>query len=481
MMNMLEEKTRKRILLIGSMVVVACLIIPMMITIFYSLPSADDFSQVVGVDRFDIIGEAFRAANIAYMEWSGGWIYYFLQGVLSPVLLFGVPSRMLGVELIVFFLLFLLSIYEVVSICMEKVFGVEELYRKWIIFAVILFTFLNTKIYTEIFYWFTGASYMWGVTLSLFTVTLIILYWESNFNVKIGIALSVIGFAACSSCQCAIFPGILYMSFLFFDSEKNVRGLAKKVLPFFFMVLGGVLTVVAPGNYARHDMIDDSGLQVFDALLYALLDAGYVIKALLANPIIVLGMLGVVLLGKKWLGGRLIPLWYSVLAYILTLVCLYLICFPVALGYSSDFLPNRQYFVANIFVILGLSAGSFYLGGWLSEQNIFASVKDVEWICILAILAYVTMFATDKFEKMPYYVTANNIGEIKKTAEAWDAVFEELENAESKDVVIEVDDEFQSGPVLMYPFLTEYNMHYVNIAIAQYYNKESVRVISSEK
>lgn len=474
---MLETKKRKKVLLFGSISVVLCLIIPMMITIFYSLPSADDFSQVVSVNRSDIIGEAFKAANTAYMEWSGGWIYYFLQGILSPVLLFGVPSRMLGVELIIFFAIFLWSIYKVISVSLIQIFGIKEVHYRWAVFALILFTFLNTRIYTEVYYWYTGASYMWGVTLSLITVTLAVIYWKKELNIKIGLVLSIVGFAACSSCQCAIFPGMIYMCLWFLDKGKNKGKFLEKSFPIFVMVLGGLLSVCAPGNFARHDMIDETGLHVLDALLYALLDECYVLKALLANPIFVLGMLGLILVGKKCLKGRKIPLWYSILAYLLTFIGLYLICFPVALGYSSDFLPNRQYFVTNIYAILGFGVGSIYLGGWLAEQDIFAKVKEIEWACILLAFAYVTMFATDKFEKMPYYVTVTNIGEIKDAAEAWDKVFLEIENSKSEVVTIELEDKFRNSPVLMYPSLTEDNMHWVNLAIAEYYQKDAIKVL----
>ena len=59
---------------------------PMIISIFHSLPSADDFSMAVGIkDRGDLLGMSLKRANGFYMSWSGSWSAIFLETVLNPL------------------------------------------------------------------------------------------------------------------------------------------------------------------------------------------------------------------------------------------------------------------------------------------------------------------------------------------------------------------------------------------------------------
>ena len=60
---------------------------PMVYTIFYSLPSGDDFSMISGCERRTLFRDSIYRANERYMNWSGLWPYMFIETLANPLLL----------------------------------------------------------------------------------------------------------------------------------------------------------------------------------------------------------------------------------------------------------------------------------------------------------------------------------------------------------------------------------------------------------
>jgi hypothetical protein len=154
----MKEKVDKRtiILLLAIFVV----LVPFVNTIRYTLPSTDDFWMAAGVGQDNILTAAVQTANNFYLNWEGEWLYIFLEVLLNPLAYDSVEGSVLGIEMIGFFLLFCIILYFAVRAYMRLILGEEK--RNWYLWVYLLtiISFLNTDVYTEVFYWFVGSCYL---------------------------------------------------------------------------------------------------------------------------------------------------------------------------------------------------------------------------------------------------------------------------------------------------------------------------------
>lgn len=149
-------------------------LLPMVYTIFYSIPSADDFSMANGCSKNKLVLDSIERANDYYMNWSGLWPYMFIETLANPLLLFPLEGRGRGVEMVFLFLSFIASIIWAINIAAKKIFNIDNPNRRCYFASAVLFVFLNTNIYNEVFYWFVGSSYMMALTLGFVTLGLTI-------------------------------------------------------------------------------------------------------------------------------------------------------------------------------------------------------------------------------------------------------------------------------------------------------------------
>lgn len=73
---------------IVCVLLIAAVLFPMIYTIFYTLPSADDFSMAYGCSRDTILMDSVNHANKRYTSSSGLWIYMFAETLLNPMVYF---------------------------------------------------------------------------------------------------------------------------------------------------------------------------------------------------------------------------------------------------------------------------------------------------------------------------------------------------------------------------------------------------------
>ena len=56
------------------LIAVFLLVIPFLYTMYYSLPSTDDFWMAAGIDKNNVFSDAIATANTFYLNWGGGWL-----------------------------------------------------------------------------------------------------------------------------------------------------------------------------------------------------------------------------------------------------------------------------------------------------------------------------------------------------------------------------------------------------------------------
>jgi hypothetical protein len=317
---------------------------------------------------------------------------------------------------------------------------------------------------------------MWAISFSYILIGKIILYFTGEDTVFNAVLISVLGFVTCFAYQIAVLPGIIYLLFWVNVKEKKCQ----KIIPFIWMVLGGVISVVAPGNYVRHSVIDSSGLQIADALYYSLYDTTKIVYRLLKNPVNWGILIFFIMLGMKYSENKFVKLRNIVIGFFISVGCLYLTAFPLALGYSSTNMPIRIRFILNSSFLVLLVPTMMCLGGYLAKTYKQFCVKRCKASIALFVLLMVMimLFIGERYKEIPYYKYITQVETCKTVNEQWVSILNEIKDSKDEDVVVY--SEKINAPLLKEPGITDDADEWVNQAVATVYNKKSVRIIWQE-
>lgn len=462
---------------------IGIVLLPMLCTIFYTLPSADDFSMVVDCSKSTLLRDSIRRANLTYMSWQGLWPYIFMETLINPLLLFSLESWGIGMEMILLFSAFIASLFALISTAAKKILGVnkKEIIAVYILFF--LFVFINTNIYKEIFYWFIGSQYMMALTLGIITITLAIKYFYDDKRNRGAIFLSICGALACNFFHGAILPGMIYIVLWFCFSIKEHRPLWKKSIPFWIMLLSGLSAVAAPGNYVRHTAFDSS-LNILKAVIDALKMTGIILNHLIQQPLVIVLLVFCIYTGMKH-ANRSVKGTYPLLAGFLFLLTLFLNAFPIALGYAgTSYFPNRIYFLLDFTALVGMIVFSICLGMYASGLEQYKALKMCYIETFLAFFIFLILYSTLIYTKntrgLPWFQTLTSVKDVKELHDIWQDCLIEIRDSDESNVTIIVEQGSYVSPILSLPNLANNKENWVNESVAQFYGKESVVVIEQD-
>lgn len=470
-------KLKEKKIEIGLVAVLILLIAPYVISILYALPSTDDFWMGIGVERSSIIVDSFQKACNMWMGWGGMWIYEFFRTLLNPVVLFGASSKLAGVELLVFFCGFIAAGWVLNRTFWKCFIGQEKLTYPLATYFLMLAWFLNTELWTEVFYWFCGSAYMWAMSLIMITVALELIYFTKPTK-KVTIWLSVVGALACSFYSQAVFPCIIFLLLMAREILNTQKINWSRVVPFGCFLLGALSAMIAPGNFTRKELVESVEWSILDTLKDTAIMWKTSLLELLKNPITVVVMVVFVAIGMIGLSRSKYKYAYPLLPFTISLICLFVTYFPFALGYSrSDYLPNRAIFVYNMFAIFLLTGSCMYFGGWLRyKQEILLTRNSI--MCgtlMLFLFAYVWYVPTESYWNVPYLQTVSLMDEMESANTQWRDILEEIETAKGKKVYVEHN--YINTPIIKAPGVTHDVEDPNNKKFAAYYGKETVQLI----
>ena len=484
------------------------ILLPFCTTIIFSVPYADDFSMALSpMQDNNIIANSFNIAVNFWFTWGGGIPFNFLQGCLNPLVLFGPNSYFYGLELVIFFLLFVVVLYFFIKVFLKYVFHVNSIFIIRFYYLLILFTFLNTMIYQEIFYWFVGNSYLWEVCFCLINQCFIIMYFRSEKTVLYGVLLSIVGFIACFAYQIAVFSGCLYIIEVYCAKRRGVKNIFIKLIPLLIMIAAGCISCFAPGNFSRHSFIELSknspsvgggpgsvvndmssgGLHIGSALLYSISSFFDINIKLFIQPLFILLLFVGFLVGNR-INSRTSDYINPLFTVLLLLISIYLTCFPVALGYSSALLENRIYFYINIFAVIGYVLNAVYLGIYLKNKEILLPLSKNYTICLsLAVLVFTfgALFQVcpnnkTYFENLPWSQTSSNIQKIITDSSRVKQTIKYIADSPEQDVVVKESAGNKQDNENMFISslkLSEDKNHWINKDLAKYFHKNSVVLV----
>jgi len=364
-----QIKDKNKLLL--NLLLIAILLVflaPVMNAILHSLPASDDFGMASYADKEHLLLSSLDTAYYFYMNWAGGWIGAFLEVFLNPIVLFGITSPMFGVEMLVFFLLFVVALVGASYSFTKRVLNGKSLTVALLMTFVFLFWMLNIDVWTEIFHWFVGSSYLWGVSLTLCMLHLEMKFFETGAK-KDAIKLSVIGFITCTFYTTAVVPCFVYLIYaVMLLVRKDAQNKLKKLIPFGVSLLGAAMAILAPGNFARKD-VAGGGLDIWSAFDNTAIVWKELMMELVKSQLFVVVMLAFVLIGIKCFPKEKLVLGNPIIPFVLSALCIYINYFPLALGYGSSwYVPNRAKFIFCIFTVMLFSLSAIYLGGWIAAK-----------------------------------------------------------------------------------------------------------------
>ena len=456
-------------------------LLPFFYTIFYSMPSPDDFSMAdINRDR-NLFLESLRLTAEYWYGWVGMWFASFYETFFNPLNLFDDIRGRYGLTMCVVFALFLLSVYAMIKAFMSDVLGIKDRLYLGCVYILVAFTLINIDIYFEIFAWLAGSHYAVNMLMGFFLLALLMKHLKYGKGWASLAALSLLGCVTCSDYMTAVFVGVGYLFSVLYISKD---GMIRKTdwIPLIFCIVGGLSAVAAPGNFRRNTDMSVSSLVYWKTgiqnTIIAYCDFS---RQLIYNPLLFFSIILMVVLSYRLSRRYALQLKRN---YIFMLICFAAVppvtLLPVALGYDSHDFPNRIQFVFNTFGIIAAFMAAFILGVYIAGKYEIDGRMYAMIGLMTAIGIYVSMINEAYMADFPFVRMARDRVITRDFSRGWYDVLDEIKYSEEDDLTIEVDDSLlylDLDPLIKSPGIGEYADHGPNKYVARYYGKSSVRVI----
>lgn len=452
----------------------------------YTVLSGDDYAHGMRVGEFHIpfvsyVAASIRYAKEIYLDWQGTYFSMFLQALLSPINNFGM--KQLQIVMVLNALLFFATLFSVVWTASG--IGIQERkvpHIRLTIFTIILFSILDANVFAEIFFWYSGAvSYSMPFSFALLAVTCFLLSNHDQYSkfrrgvftlfAVVLIFLASGGSLTVSGTGCYILV-LLTVGFYLVTRKVSFGNLAVTAAG----IVGAFINVAAPGNFLRHAYNTGENHMVWQ-MVQAAINAVKVVwgeiermtkETMFGVMIITMFIIGIYLSGKlhSVLRG------YGVIS-VLALASGYVTVFPVALGYGGSELPNRCYFILDVVLVLSMLNFAVFIGICLDRWAGLCEDRSVR-VLLYVILFGSFLFAPERISDSAFISVAQSKhrGVYEKYYDECNAVYDYLEQCPEEDVVVAVPAFIENFACF---YLDEDADGWVNVSVAEYYHKNSVR------
>ena len=468
-------------------------LLPFFYTWFHSIPSPDDFSMADINPERSLFSESVRLAVEYWYGWVGMWFASFYETFFNPLNLFGDFQGYYGMEMIIIFLFFIVSIYVLIRTLVYHALGTKDCSLMTTLFVLCAFTLINIDIYFEIFAWFVGSHYVLCASLSFLFISWLIMHVKYKYGWLSALFMSLLGIITCSNYMVAVPVGVIYLFILWeYSHEDAGQNLIRRYIlnrnsvPLYFCIVGGVLAVFAPGNFLRNS---EMSVSLFSNLKTALQNTLIAYEGfssqLIYNPLLFFCFAATVIIAclaasKFSIAFRRCFLYMDIVLLLVPPITL----FPVALGYESHEFPNRIQFVFNTYAIAIALFGAFQLG-LLLHKKFKPDKKFFYPVYIMMIIGiYVSMFNQSYMSDFPVVRMVRDRIITRDFSRGWYDILNEIKFSEDDDIVIYASDDLlyiDPDPLIKSPGIYDDPNNGANMLVAKYYGKNSVRVLSREQ
>ncbi len=484
----------------GVLVAANCLVIFFMVYVIaasagYTVLVGDDFTHGVRVGAFHVPLFQYFAASLRYMkeiylDWQGTYFAMFIQALLSPINNFGLPQ--LKVVMILNVLLFAGSLFGVVWSAFDFIFKDRKMpHIRLTVYSIILFSILDADIFTEIFFWYSGAAaYSIPLSCMLFAVMFFLLSNNNSYSKKKKRVFSICSafFLFCASGGSLAVTGtgcyvVLLLTVGFYLASRKKSNTPGKVpgkislnniIVTAIGIIGAVINVVAPGNFSRHTQNSGGeGFMLLQSAKWTVKNVWAETERLTKETMFGVMLLAMLLFGI-YLADRLRGFLkeYGIIS-VLALAAGYVTALPVAVGYAGPLFPNRCCFILDVVLAVTLLNFAVFVGCCLDN---WAGLRENRSACavLFVVLFAVFLASPESSADSPLLTVAKLMhnGTYSGYYEKCTAIYDYLENCEEEDVVIAMPDYIDGFECF---YFDEDETAWVNVGIAEYYGKKSVR------
>lgn len=472
----------------AAIVIINCFLIFFMVYVIaasagYTVLLGDDFAHGVRVDAFHVSFFQYLIASLQYMkeiylDWQGTYFAMFIQAFLSPINNFGLfQLRVVMIINALFFFAVLFGVFWMASgyVLKER----KELHVRVTIFTLILFAVLDADVFTEIFFWYSGAvAYSIPFSFALLSATAFLASNKLHYGLKkkrlfsacsaVLLFLAVGGSLTVSGTACY---AILLLTVGFYIVSKKIS--VRNIIVTAVGIIGSLINVMAPGNFARHTYGTGGGWQLLQAVKWTVRIVWGEIERLTKET-----MFGVVLISMILIGIYLSKKMQAVMKVygivsVLALGIGYVTVLPVVLGYGGPGLPNRCYFILDVALVLSLLNFAVFIGCCLALWADLYTDKSA-WAILMIVLFGAVLFCPQAISDSALIAVAESKhnGSYKNYYEECVAIYDYLESCMEEDVVLRMPNYIDNFECF---YFDDDENGWVNVAMAKYYHKNTVR------
>lgn len=475
-----------------NVLLILCMVYTVASSAGYTVFLGDDYTHGVRVGVFHAPFFQYAVASLRYMkeiylDWQGTYFAMFLQAFLSPLNQFGLAQ--LKIVMILNAMLFFVSLFGMVWVVFD--FVLKDGKTPWVrltVFSAVLFSVLDADVFTEVFFWYSGAvAYSIPFSCGLFAGMCFFLSNKMRYSVKkktvFAICAAVLGFLA-SGGSLTVSGTVCYAFLLltagFYLSTGKVSG--RNIFVTASAIAGALVNVAAPGNYARHTYNNggDSGSwrlvqAVKEAVKIVLAECERLTKETMFGVMLMVMLLVGVYLSKK-LCGRLKA--YAIISA-LALGAGFVTAFPVVLGYGGSEFPNRCYFILDVVLVLSL-LNFMALAGACMDRWAKICEDQRTWAVLFVLLFAVCLLSPEKISDSAVVLVAKSkhSGSYENYYEECLLMYDTLAHSPEDDVVLKVPEYIANFECF---YLDEDPEGWVNVGMAEYYHKNSVRKAAEDE
>lgn len=475
----IEDKKLLKILIISFCCVVCGVLIFTFTSIAsWSFPQADDFSHGMGLgylgsNVFALLAASFSFAKRTYLGWQGTYFSMFLQGFLCP--LTELKATDLKPVMIMNALLIFASLFFFVFTVGKKL-QMDRFYC-FLLYTAVIFSLFTYKAWTEIFYWFSGAtSYSFPMSTALFGGAVLLRAKRKRGYVLAAVLafLASGGSLEVAGTSCWLVFMILALRVLF---KKEYKG---SLAVFIIAVAGALCNALAPGNASRQAEIGVTVtlMNLIKAAIYTVLQVISNVSDLLVTTPFIVVLLLIFCIGVRI--SRKLPfhttfwLMLPFLTFFWPFVCAY----PVRLAYCTavyaTYFPNRCEYIEMTVLVLTCVVCALSAGVFAGKKTDGACVRyALASAAVIAVLGYATQSSWDLTTSVAYKSCMEYAnGTFQAYSRAAKEIYASIENSDEEDVVVTSIGGIENFTSFYIP---EEADHWLSGSIANYYGKNSVR------
>ncbi|MDE6386333.1 MAG: hypothetical protein K2L82_00845 [Lachnospiraceae bacterium] len=482
--NWKKISDKKMIVIALNIAMIALMAIVITVSASYTVLVGDDFTNGVRIGAFHVsffeyLRASFDYVKSMYMDWQGPYFAMFVQAFLSPLNNFGLVQ--LKIVMIFNALFFMGSLFFVIWAALDYVLCGQDrkLHVRLTLFSIVLFSILDAGIFSEIFFWYCGAT-AYCMPLSVLQVSAGLFLMSNKTSLSnrkknaLTVASAVTLFMAAGGSLAITGTGcylILLMTVGFYLVSQKIS--VRNIVITLSGIVGALINVAAPGNYARHSESAGEGFLLFKAVKWTLKNVCMETERLSRETLFGVMMVAMILAGVYLSDrvGRALTA-YGIVS-ILALLTGFVTAFPVAYGYGGPYFPNRCYFILDVALVVTILNFAVFIGCCLDRWSGLRENKSA--IAVLSIVLFaMVILGKETMESSALLAVAKsmNNGSYRDYYEQCTTVYDYLENCPEDDVIIDMPEYIENFECF---YLDEDENGWVNVGVAMYYHKNSVK------